>query len=156
MLRAVVILSEMKIHSKKNLDINTIQAKLIFQIDGLWNVLAGNYWRCKANIRAALLSNKLFSFVFPHLIYALVYDTKSKEMLQNSKHMTCSHEFVLLPKRFLSKSARHLLIHRPNFLQDNFSGIHYSPILNFSVLVHYWEILRMQTFIFFSSKRKAI
>lgn len=37
-------------------------------------------------------------FVFSRLIYAFVYDTKFREMLQNSKHMTSSHKFVLLLK----------------------------------------------------------
>lgn len=39
----VVILSEMKIYIKKILDLSTIQAKLAFQKDGLWDSHAGNH-----------------------------------------------------------------------------------------------------------------
>lgn len=90
---------------------------------------------------AAFLSKTLFCFCFSSLFHVCLslYDTEFREMLQTSKHRTCRHESIKVPKWCLSKPARHLLTESLNFLQDYFSGIRYSPMLNFSVLDHYWD-----------------
>lgn len=76
-----------------------------------------------------------FSSLF-HICLVHIY-SEFREMLQNSRQMTYNHELVIMPKLVPSKLARHLLVYRPSFLQDYFSGIHYSPTLNFLVLGYY-------------------
>lgn len=68
-------------------------------------------------VRQMLVLHDLFRFSSTFFsTYALVFMTQFREMLQDSKHVTCMHEFIIMPKLFLSKAARYLQVYRPNFL----------------------------------------